>query len=100
VLRSVFAKADVATLGLAVAVAALIVALFSAEGAIGVGAVAMVLGGFGIRGAVRTDRGMARSLFALGLGFLAVVIGTFVLGHENGGQAVGERAPSAVVRPR
>ena len=60
-----------ATAALTVAIIALVLGLFVRVGA-GLGLVAVVLAGFGLARAERTDAGLAAALFGLALGVLAV----------------------------
>ncbi len=87
---------DFAAAGLFLAVVALVFDLFLVQIGIGLGGAAAVLALLGIRYAVRHDVGLARTLTALSLGFLALVLGAIVLGGQRGGQYAGLPAPSAV----
>lgn len=80
---------DFAAAGLVLAILALICDLFAVRVGIGFGAAATVLALVGLRRAVRTDIGLARTLTALLLGFLALVLGAIVLGGQRGGQYAG-----------
>lgn len=87
---------DFAAAGLVLALLALVCDFFAVRVGIGFGAAAIVLALAGLRRAVRTDVGLTRTLTALFLGFLALVLGVIVLGGQRGGQYAGLPASTVI----